>query len=246
VFAIIEEDFEGFGIGSMKILLADDHTLFRDAVALYILRAEPEAEVLVARDVHGAMEIIGEQNGIDLVMLDLRMPGMDGLLGLKKIRELKPEIPVALMSGFAEEEDIKQAMALGIRGYFPKTLSGQIMLSGMRRILDGEEFVAMDHNTNNYMPSHYGGDNNKDSAASAVVPAVSVGNYKLTPRETQVLQFLARGVSNKEIARALDLQIVTVKLHVRGVCRKLGAANRTQAALKAREMGIVPNDQAAG
>lgn len=227
----------------MRLVLADDHTLFRDAVAQYILRAEPAAEILVARDVHGVMEVLDSHDGVHLILLDLRMPGMEGMGGLKKIRESHPKIPVALLSGFAEEKDVRQAMSLGARGYFPKTLSGQVLLSGIRRILDGDNFVAMDHNTNSYMPSYFSGENNDNGTGNA---ATSENRFKLTPRENQVLQFLSRGVSNKEIARALDLQIVTVKLHVRGICRKLDVQNRTQAALKAREMGLVVADGPGG
>jgi DNA-binding NarL/FixJ family response regulator len=183
------------------------------------------------------MELIDGHRDIGLILLDLRMPGMDGMSGLKKIREHYPDIPVAILSGAAEEEDVRNAMSLGARGYFPKTLSGQVLLSGIHRILDGDNFVAMDHNTNAYMPSYFEGE--KDDGAVQVIAAPASSRFKLTPRETQVLQFLARGESNKEIARALDLQIVTVKLHVRGVCRKLEVQNRTQAALKAREMGLV-------
>jgi DNA-binding NarL/FixJ family response regulator len=221
----------------MRLVLADDHTLFRDAVAQYILRAEPAAEVLIARDVHSVMELIDCHTDIGLILLDLRMPGMDGMSGLKKIRDHHPEIPVAILSGAAEEEDIRNAMSLGARGYFPKTLSGQVLLSGIHKILDGDNFVAMDHNTSSYMPSYFAGE--KDNGQNTAVAASADKRFRLTPREHQVLQFLARGASNKEIARALDLQIVTVKLHVRGVCRKLEVQNRTQAALKARETGLV-------
>ncbi len=224
----------------MKLLLADDHTLFRDAVAQYITRAEPSTEMLMAKDIHGAMEILETHGNVDLVLLDLRMPGMESFTGLKKIREMKPDLPVALLSGFAEDKDIKEAMALGVRGYFPKTLSGQLMLSGIRRILEGDSFVAMDHNTNSFMPSYYG--ESPEGRAAPSGPAAR--NFRLTPRESEVLQYLARGVSNKEIARALDLQIVTVKLHVRGICRKMEVQNRTQAALKARESGLVTEENA--
>ncbi len=221
----------------MKLLLADDHTLFRDAVAQYIARAEPATDVLVAKDIHGAMEIIETNRDIDIVLLDLKMPGMENFTGLKKIREHSPDLPVALMSGFAEDKDVKEAMTLGVRGYFPKTLSGQVMIAGVKRILEGDSFVAMDHNTNSFMPSYYG--DAPEGRQTTMKTGDAGNNFKLTPREQEVLQYLARGISNKEIARALDLQIVTVKLHVRGICRKMGVQNRTQAALKAREAGLV-------
>lgn len=217
-----------------RILLADDHTLFRDAIAQYLLAADPALEILVAHDVHGAVQLIEAHGGIDLVLLDLKMPGMEQLAGLKKIRERYPDLALALLSGAARNQDVTAAMDLGARGYFPKTLPGPALLAGIKRIVAGETYVAMDDNTNSIMPSHYPAGQGETGPGGEA----QLAQFGLTPREREVLSFLARGASNKEIARELDLQIVTVKLHVRGVCRKLSAANRTQAALKAQELGI--------
>jgi len=222
----------------MRLLLADDHCLFRDALVQYIERAEPDAEIVLARDVHEVMEIMAQDDDMDLVLLDLRMPGMNDLQGLKKLRESWPEVPVAMISGLAEKVDVDRAMAMGAVGYFPKTLSGKALMNGIRQVLSGKIYLARDHNTNEVMPSHY-----DDSASANKKPGVLVNaqsgivgneNYRLTPRETEVLSHLLRGASNKEIARALDLQVVTVKLHVRSICRKMGVENRTQAALIAQ------------
>jgi two-component system nitrate/nitrite response regulator NarL len=211
----------------LRILLADDHTLFREALLEYIERAEPEAVILLARDVHDTMELLQSQPAPDIVLLDMRMPGMNGLQGLEKIRQAYPDIPVALLSGLAEKEDVERALALGAAGYFPKTLSGKALLAGIRQVIAGGQFVPTDYNTNAIMPSY-----------RADVPAPAAGAVKLTVREKQVLNFVMRGDTNKDIAHALKLQIVTVKLHVRSLCRKLGAKNRTQAAMIAREKGL--------
>lgn len=216
----------------MKLLLADDHTLFRDALAQYILRAQPETSVCVAKDfseVTAAMQADPQQ---DLILLDLRMPGMNGMEGLKMLRAEYPAVPVALMSGVAEPHDVRAAMDIGAAGYFPKTLTGKAMLDGVERVLSGEKYLPVENKNNAIMSSYYG------DAKAAAVGGQAADNLNLTPREKEVLGFLARGVSNKEIAIALGVQLVTVKLHVRGVCRKLKAKNRTQVALKAREMGI--------
>jgi len=224
----------------MRLLLADDHGLFREAIVEFIQRAEPGATVVTARDIHEVMDILNGDEDTDIVLLDLRMPGMNGLQGLQKLRETFPEVAVALLSGMAEKQDVERALELGAVGYFPKTLSGKAMLAGIKEILAGGVFVARDHNTNDIMPSNYEGYHpprhillGEDAANDGGNP-----NVRLTPRERDVLGFLKRGESNKEIARELDLQVVTVKLHVRGICRKLGAKNRTQAALIAQEQGI--------
>jgi two-component system nitrate/nitrite response regulator NarL len=225
----------------MRLLLADDHALFRDALVQYIERAVPQSVVILARDMHEVMEIMEGEPNVDLILLDLRMPGMNGLQGLEKLREKYSRIPVALLSGVAEKADVDQAIKLGAKAYFPKTLSGKAMLKGMQDVIDGKTYVATDHNSNTLMPSYYNGGHTAPVSAGGV-SAGGMGsmptNVKLTPRETEVLSYLLRGASNKEIAGALDLQVVTVKLHVRGICRKLGAKNRTQAALKAHEMGL--------
>lgn len=224
----------------MRLLLADDHTLFREALSQFIERVDPGATVLVAQDMHEVMELMEGEILPDLIMLDLRMPGMDGLRGLEKLRQQYPEVPVALLSGLAEKTHVEQAMELGASGFFPKTMSGRAMLSGINKILEGGHFIPIDHNTNEIMPSYYDGGGGYSGWAmhERGQESFDVAKTRLTPRETEVLGYLLQGASNKEIASALELQVVTVKLHVRGICRKLGARNRTQAALKAQQMGL--------
>jgi len=248
----------------MKILFADDHTLFRDALVEYIERAEPSASVAIARDMHEAMEKLEQGDTFDIILLDFRMPGMNGMQGLEKIRAAYPDIPVAILSGLAEKLDIERALETGAVGYFPKTLSGKQLLQGIRSILEGGTFVAIDHNTDELMPSYFGNNvhlwpsaqssshhSPYPSPSSSVLPGMHVPERPfasslaekdaagLTLREKEVLACLMKGASNKEIARELGVQVVTVKLHVRGICRKLGAKNRTQAALIARELRIL-------
>lgn len=225
----------------MKLLLADDHTLFRDALIQYIERTDSGADVTVAKDFYEAMDAMEKRPDQDLILLDLRMPGMNGMEGFRNMRERYPDVPVGLISGVAEEEDVNAAMNLGAVGYFPKTLSGKALLQAIQLVLAGERFVPLDHETNAIMPAYHDDGEQKNGFSNGAQSAyrAKAENINLTPRETEVLSYLAQGASNKEIARALDLQVVTVKLHVRGVCRKLGAKNRTQAALTARELGLV-------
>ncbi len=218
----------------MKLILADDHILFRDALVQYIVRAEPDADVSLAKDLPEVMEVMKEDPEQDLILLDLKMPGMNGLNGLKNVRDAFPDVPVALITGVAEKEDVQAAMELGAIGYFPKTLSGKALLKAIHLVLTGEKFVPLDPQSNGIMPSYRA----DESAVPSQSSEEAAANANLTPREMEVLSYLAKGESNKEIANALGLQVVTVKLHVRGICGKLDAKNRTQAALKARELGI--------
>lgn len=202
----------------MRILLADDHNMVRDALKSYIERLEPDAEIVSADSFTTAYKAVEEAGDFALVILDLRMPGMDGLDGLRRMRERLPDIPVVIMSGGASHEDVRTAIDLGAQGFLPKTLTGPALVSAIRLILAGEKFVPF-------------------GAVDAPIneAAEADGHALLTQREREVLQYLEKGWSNKEIARALDLQEVTIKLHIRGICRKLGAKNRTQAALRAQE-----------
>lgn len=218
----------------MKIVLADDHALFRDALTQYIERSDATAKVFHAKDFHEAVNLMSAEGDIDFVLLDLKMPGMNGSQGLKKMKELYPAIPVAILSGLAEKADIEEALANGAAGYFPKTLPGKIMLQGIYKILQGEVFTPLDHNTNQMLPSYHADHDDGEDAKRSL----NAQKIALTPREKEVLNYLLKGASNKEIANVMDLQVVTVKLHVRGICRKLGAKNRTQAALLAQQMDL--------
>ena len=218
----------------MKLLIADDHALFRDALVQYIERSNPSSSVVLAKDFPEALKLLEADPNQDLILLDLRMPGMNGMEGVSVIKDTFPDARVALMSGVAEEQDVKDAIALGAVGYFPKTMSGRALLGAIEQVVAGEPYIASGKNSS-YMPSYYpdhSGNKKSDYSKNVAVD--------FTPRESEVLSFLVDGESNKEIARALGLQVVTVKLHVRGICRKLDASNRTQAALKAKEMGVKP------
>lgn len=223
----------------MRLLVADDHTLFRDALVQYIERSDPDCKVSLAKDFYEAMDLLAQGGQFDLVILDLRMPGMKGMGGFNEIKAKFPNVRVALMSGVAEAEDVQKALEAGAVGYFPKTMSGKALLVAIRHVVEGNAFVPKDTSTAKYMPSYYDDeDYSVDLSDAEDVNVEGLEDVHLTPRESEVLSYLVDGSSNKEIARALDLQVVTVKLHVRGICRKLNAKNRTQAALKARALGV--------
>ncbi len=228
----------------MKLLIADDHTLFRDALVQYITRAIKGVQLHVTKDFYEAYAQIKKEQDFDLVILDLRMPGMNGIKGFKAIVSQYPDIKLALMSGLAEPQDVEAAVQAGAKGYFPKTLSGKALIAGILDVLSGKEYIPQDEENKRILPSYYvdnvvtktryGGLEDEQTIFEARDESGS-----LTPREKDVLQYLAKGASNKEIAAELGLQLVTIKLHVRGICRKLNADNRTQAALKAVQQGLV-------
>ncbi len=227
----------------MKLLIADDHALFRDALVQYIERADPLSSITLAKDFHQALDILEQNPHQNLVVLDLRMPGMDGLNGFKIMKQRFPNVPVALMSGLAEPADVEEALKLGAVGYFPKTMSGKALLSAIQQVISGEVYIPEGKGGEKFMPSYYADDVDIQPKSSSG-NVTSLESLHLTPREGEVLSFLVEGASNKDIARALNLQVVTVKLHVRGICRKMDAKNRTQAALMGKDMGVKPISEA--
>jgi DNA-binding NarL/FixJ family response regulator len=200
----------------MKVLVADDHDLVRETIAAY-LRAEGFNTVSTVGNLQDAVIAAGKDGPFDLVLLDYNMPGMDGLRGLRQMIEANEGRPVAILSGTASRAMAEQAIEAGAAGFVPKTMSPKSLVSAAHFMTAGETFAPY-----NFMQRN---------------DAAPVGD--LTMRETQVLRELCAGKSNKQIARELDLQEVTIKLHVRNLSRKLEARNRTHAAMIARDRSLV-------
>jgi two-component system, NarL family, nitrate/nitrite response regulator NarL len=200
----------------MRILIADDHGMVRDTIALF-LESEGVEQIARAESLDAALSAVRSTGSFDLVLLDYNMPGMLGLSGLGRMRAANDGRPVAILSGTATPTVARDAIAAGAAGFLPKTLDARSMISAIHQMVGGKTYVPVEFLE-------------RDAART-------VGN--LTERETEVLRGLCEGKSNKEIARDLALQEVTIKLHVKTLCRKLDARNRTQAAMIARDLSLV-------
>lgn len=217
----------------MKILVADDHKLVRDGLKPFLQELAPDVEVLDAANMDEALNVAASAGDLGLVLLDLMMPGMDGLKGLETLRAKCPNVPVVIVSGFSSRDHVVAAVQAGASGFIPKTVSGTAMVNALRLVLSGEK----------YLPSStfFDDPSTQMSMPMAMKPAgVPPPFDKLSRREAEILALLVEGRTNKEIALCLDLQEITIKVHLRNVYRKIGAANRAQAVRIAMSSGWVP------
>ena len=203
----------------MRVLLADDHDLVRDAIGSLLTSQDENIELQVAENLSSAIYHTRTQECFDVIILDLRMPGMNGLVGAQKMMDAVKDVPIIIMSGQASAVDVKSAHNIGIRGFVPKTLAGKSLINAIRLVASGET----------YFPAQMISERrNKDENAA----------IRLTNREAEVLAQLRQGNSNKEISKALDITETTVKLHIRSLSDKMDARNRTDIVIKAIDAGL--------
>lgn len=203
----------------MHILLADDHPLFAEALRRLIERSMPASSLTTVGDLEGAHRALSGADRFDLIILDLQMPGVEGFDGVERTVALFPTVPLVVISGAATAANVARAIQLGARGFLPKTMPSNVLAAALQVVTAG----------GTYVPADYA----QAQTRTAELP-------QLTPREREILELLVSGRSNKEIARALDLQEITVKFHVRNVFRKLNVRNRVEATNAARRLDLVP------
>ncbi len=209
----------------IRILLVDDHTLFRSGIRL-LLQRNPEFEVIgeAADGLEGVKR--AKELKPDIVLLDLHMPGLSGLDAIGLILQDSPACQVVLLTVSEDAEDLAMALKKGAAGYLLKNIDADYLLESLRRVMRADAVISPDMTAK--------------LVASFRKPAPPATNElkKLTPREGEMLAQLALGLSNKEIARKLDVAESTVKIHLQSILKKLGVNNRVQAAIYAVEHGL--------
>jgi DNA-binding NarL/FixJ family response regulator len=201
-----------------RFLIVEDHPLFREALEGALQMAAPEAGILQATSIDGALELLSSSSDLDLILLDLSMPGTTGLSGIIRIRKAFPRIPVVIVSGHQDPQIIAGALSLGVSGYILKSSSKQELAQAIGEVLRGSVC----------MPNAY---------RAVARPQRSVGPaqdllkrlHELTPQQLRVLEMIKRGLQNKQIAYELKISETTVKVHVSDILRKLNVLSRTKA-----------------
>jgi len=204
------------------LIIADDHPLFRAALGQAVVRCLPDAQIVEAGSVEALEAAADAHPDADLILLDLRIPGAQGLSELMELRIRHPAIPVAVVSALESATIARKSIACGASGFIPKSASIDEIGSMLRALLAGE-IVA---------PEGLAQASVEDAAERKFARAVAA----LTPQQYRVLLLLARGYSNRAIAEDIDVVVATVKAHVTVILRKLGLERRTQAALLAQRL----------
>jgi DNA-binding NarL/FixJ family response regulator len=210
----------------MKTLLVDDHGLFRDGLAMLILRAFPELELLQAGDIAEALARLASDPDIGLLLLDLALPDSAGTSGLRRLREHAPQVTVVVLSADESPETVLAAIDAGAAGFIPKTARSGVMQDALGVVLGGGVYLPPAVLLANAVPEAFAPPDALDEVAG------------LTPRQRDVLRLLIEGKPNKLICRELALSESTVKTHLAAIFRRLGANSRTQAVVAAARFGL--------
>jgi DNA-binding NarL/FixJ family response regulator len=222
----------------MKILLADDHPLVRDALAHTARLLGPDTETCEAADLD-ALRRLARARDIDLAVVDLKMPGMCGTQSLHELRRDFPTLALVVASGQDDPTTIAEVLACGVSGFIPKNEPCDRVLQALRLVLAGGIYVPRQALAGRICSPRQ----TLDDGDSAVPRSLRRAAPRLTPRQLIVLGRLLRGRSNKLIARDLSLTEGTVKTHVAAILRELGASSRTEAVVRALDLGL--HDEAA-
>lgn len=226
-------------LAELNVLIVDDHFLFREGLAVLIRKMHDSTNVYEASDGKEARAVLEPEPELDIVLLDIGLPDINGMTLLQALKSEHPEIPVAMLSGEYDSALIQEALHTGASGFITKNASFDVLYHAINLILSGGIYIPPELLENPLLqsdgPAH---DMKRTSSQAEPSESADVG-YRITDRQKDVLSQMAKGLSNKEIARALDMSPSTVKVHVAAILREFDVKNRTQAVTLGREYGLI-------
>ena len=208
-----------------KFLIADDHPLFREALVGALSPLFEEVEILQSDSLDSTLNMLQENNDIDLILLDLHMPGCENFYGLIRVTQDYPQIPVAVVSASDSIEVVSYVMSFGAKGFVPKSTPTLLIADALRAIMNGETWL-----TDELRVQIAEIDGDEINLAQKIA--------ELTPKQFQVLKLIHDGLLNKQIAHELNVTEATVKAHISAVFRKLDVNTRTQAVLLLKKLSL--------
>ena len=219
-----QEMHDDLGTGAMmeRVLIVDDHPLVRDGLRSVVAVSFDGCEIHEASSLEEALATLEKQSNFDLILLDLNIPDVKRLDGLRLLRSRYPILPVAMVSGAFDRAVVREALAAGAAGFIPKSLRRSAIMEALRRIISGEI----------YLPEVIGEATEASAEESDILNRID----SLTPQQRTVLVHLVNGRLNKQIAHDLGVSMTTVKAHVSAILQKLGVFSRTQAVIKANQI----------
>ena len=221
----------------MKLLLVDDHTLFREGVALLLGSFAPDVEILEAGSCEAALELLRQRGLVDIVLMDLQLPGASGLEAIRTLRASYPELPVVAVSSSEDKRTVLETLDAGAMGFVPKSSTSAVLKAALKLIMSKGIYLP---------PSvfladaggRWDGTEYTRVVSQPRLRAVTPETLGLTPRQADVLFRILQGKSAKLIGRELGLSSSTVKVHTTAVLRALNVTTRTQAVVAAGKIGL--------
>lgn len=211
-----------------KLIIVEDHALVREGLIQILRQIDEGVEIFAVSDCLGASALLEQESGFDLMLLDLGLPGPDGLSGLRTFREQYPAMPVVILSAHDDANTVSKAAKLGAAAFVSKTYSSDRLLAVLRDVLAGRVVP----------PDTANGNSSSTSRQKPVGASTKPSDFGLSKRQAEVLGLMARGKSNRDIAALLGLTEGTVKIHLTSIFKVLGVSSRTQAMVVVARRGI--------
>ena len=211
----------------MKLLIVDDHPVLREGLAALLRQTGPDTSIVLAESASAALILVDQHLDLDIVVLDLMMPGMGGMAAITEFGRKRPDLPVIVLSSSEDPHEARRALTLGALGYVPKSAGQHTLIAAIELVMKGEV----------YIPPLILGEGTKRPGSHQT--SGSGGSPALTERQIEVLRRLSAGQPNKTIAYELELSEKTVKAHITAIFKALNVVNRTQAAAAGRDLGLV-------